>query len=56
MTGFARGQAHAGAITATVEIKSVNNKGLDIRLRYSPGLDALDLPLRRMVQERFARG
>ena len=56
MTGFARGQAHAGAITATVEIKSVNNKGLDIRLRYSPGHDALDLPLRRMVQERFARG
>lgn len=56
MTGFARGQAHAGAITVTVEIKSVNNKGLDIRLRYSPGHDALDLPLRRMVQDRFARG
>lgn len=56
MTGFARGQAHEGPVTVTVEIKSVNNKGLDVRLRYSPGHDALDLPLRRMVQERFTRG
>ena len=56
MTGFARSQAHDGAVAVAVEIKSVNNKGLDIRLRYSPGHDALDLPLRRMIQERFARG
>ncbi len=56
MTGFARSQARDGSVSVTVEIKSVNNKGLDIRLRYSPGHDALDLPLRRMIQERFARG
>lgn len=56
MTGFSRAATRSGTASATVEIKSVNNKGLDVRLRYPPGHDFLDLPLRQMIQTRFARG
>lgn len=56
MTGFSRAAARSGAASATVEIKSVNGKGLDVRLRYPAGHDFLDVPLRQMVQSRFARG
>ncbi len=56
MTGFARADARSDAAAATVEIRSVNGKGLDIRLRYPPGMDFIDMPLRQIVQARFARG
>lgn len=56
MTGFGRASAQAEGATILVEIKSVNGRGLDIRTRLSPGLDSLDADIRRLVNERAARG
>ncbi|ABC21233.1 YicC/YloC family endoribonuclease [Rhodospirillum rubrum] len=56
MTGFARTQGALGPQTWVWEARSVNGKGLDIRLRLPPGGDALDQPARRAVAERFKRG
>ncbi|MCF8501154.1 MAG: hypothetical protein K9H11_11870, partial [Rhodospirillum sp.] len=56
MTGFARAQGSQGAHSWAWEARSVNGKGLDLRLRLPPGSDALDHPLRKAVAERFKRG
>ncbi|WP_116653655.1 YicC/YloC family endoribonuclease [Pelagibacterium sediminicola] len=56
MTGFGRASGQAEGATILVEIKSVNGRGLDIRTRFSPGLDSLDADVRRLVSERAARG
>ena len=56
MTGFARSQGAFGRLSWTWEIKSVNAKGLDLRVRLPSGFDALDGPLRSGVNERFKRG
>jgi uncharacterized protein (TIGR00255 family) len=56
MTGFARAQgADAGAAWAW-ELRSVNGRGLDLRLRLPPGFDALEAALRDAAGKRFARG
>ena len=41
MTGFARSHGEFGAYAWAWEIKSVNAKGLDLRLRLPPGWDAI---------------
>jgi uncharacterized protein (TIGR00255 family) len=56
MTGFAHAQGSLGSHTWDWEARSVNGKGLDLRLRMPPGSDALDQPLRKAVAERFKRG
>ena len=56
MTGFARTEGEAEGIAWTWEIKSVNSKSLDLRFRLPPGLDALELPLRALLNERLKRG
>ncbi len=56
MTGFARGHGVAGAYTWSWEIKSVNAKGLDLRLRLPPGWDAVEMPARTRAAEKLARG
>ncbi|MET3792662.1 YicC/YloC family endoribonuclease [Aquamicrobium terrae] len=56
MTGFARVAAeHEGAAIAW-ELKSVNGKSAEVRLRLPPGFDRLELPVRQSIQKRFARG
>jgi uncharacterized protein YicC (UPF0701 family) len=40
MTGFARGHGVCGTYAWAWELKSVNAKGLDLRLRLPPGWDA----------------
>jgi len=56
MTGFARAQgADAGAAWAW-ELRSVNGRGLDLRLRLPPGFDALEANLRDLVGKRITRG
>ena len=42
MTGFARGHGVSGPYSWAWEIKSVNGKGLDLRLRMPPGWDAIE--------------
>jgi uncharacterized protein (TIGR00255 family) len=56
MTGFARGHGTSGPYAWAWEIKSVNGKGLDLRLRLPPGWDAIEAPVRASVAEKFARG
>jgi uncharacterized protein (TIGR00255 family) len=56
MTGFARGHGVAGPYAWSWEIKSVNAKGLDLRLRLPPGWDAVELPARKNATERLSRG
>jgi uncharacterized protein (TIGR00255 family) len=56
MTGFARGHGVAGSYGWSWEIKSVNAKGLDLRLRLPPGWDAIEVPARSRGTEKLSRG
>ncbi len=56
MTGYARGSGTAHGTNFACEIKSVNARGLDVRLRLAPGLDALESGLRRRIGKAIARG
>jgi uncharacterized protein (TIGR00255 family) len=56
MTGFARGQGVVGAYGWLWEIRSVNAKGMDLRLRLPPGWDAIEPALRARAGEMLARG
>jgi uncharacterized protein (TIGR00255 family) len=56
MTGFARGQGVAGAYGWVWEIRSVNAKGMDLRLRLPPGWDAIEPALRARAAEVLVRG
>jgi uncharacterized protein (TIGR00255 family) len=56
MTGFARAEGHGFGISWVWEMKSVNGKSLDLRLRLISGFDALEPQLRATLAERFRRG
>ena len=56
MTGFARGHGVNGPYAWAWEIKSVNGKGLDMRLRLPAGWDAIELPVRARTAETLTRG
>ncbi len=56
MTGFARASAHAEGASWSWELKSVNAKGFDLRLRLPPGLEAIDAEARRMIGTVIVRG
>jgi uncharacterized protein (TIGR00255 family) len=56
MTGFARASGVHGALRWAWELKSVNSKGLDIRLRLPPGRDALEPALRTAISRALSRG
>jgi uncharacterized protein (TIGR00255 family) len=56
MTGFARAEGEADGISWVWELKSVNSRSLDLRLRLPPGLDALEAPLRAALARRLRRG
>ena len=51
MTGFARADGVAGPYAWAWELKSVNAKGLELRLRVPPGWDAVEAPLRARAAE-----
>lgn len=56
MTGFARGHGVSGPYSWAWEVKSVNGKGLDLRLRLPPGWDAIEVAVRAVAAERLSRG
>jgi uncharacterized protein (TIGR00255 family) len=56
MTGFARNHGASGAYVWSWELKSVNAKGLDLRLRMPPGWDAVEVPVRNRAAEVLSRG
>jgi uncharacterized protein (TIGR00255 family) len=56
MTGFARDESSFGRYRIVWELRSVNGKGLDLRLRLPPGLERLEPDVRRLVGEQVTRG
>ena len=56
MTGFARVEGTSGRTRWAWELRSVNGKGLDLRLRLPPGFEALEADVRRLAGEAFSRG
>ena len=56
MTGFAENTGSHDGLRWRWEAKSVNSRGLDMRLRSPPGYDGLEAPARRLAGERFQRG
>jgi uncharacterized protein (TIGR00255 family) len=56
MTGFARDHGVSGSYAWSWELKSVNAKGLDLRLRLPPGWDAVEAPVRSRAAEILSRG
>ena len=56
MTGFARAEGEADGISWVWELKSVNSRSLDLRLRLPPGFDPLEAQLRASLARRCRRG
>ncbi len=61
MTGYAGSATsihlpHVGEVRVLLALKSVNHRFLDLQLRLPAGYDALEMELRRILKEEFARG
>ena len=56
MTGFGRGAASGDGFAVGVEIKTVNNRYLDIHLRAPQELNAIEMDIRKRVKVRLSRG
>jgi uncharacterized protein (TIGR00255 family) len=56
MTGFARTHGVCGPYAWAWEIKAVNGKGLDLRLRLPAGWDAVESAVRSRAAETLSRG
>lgn len=56
MTGFGRGAVSGENFAVSVEIKTVNNRFLDLNLRLPNELQSLEANLKRLIQNRLSRG
>ncbi len=56
MTGFGRGAVSGENFAVSVEIKTVNNRYLDLNLRIAGELQSLEANLKRLIQNRLSRG
>jgi len=56
MTGFGRGSASSENFSVNVELKTVNNRFLDVNLRLSGELQQLESKLKHLIGERLSRG
>ena len=56
MTGYARSEGRDCGISWIWEAKSVNGRGLDLRLRVPGGYDALDVAARELAPKYLKRG
>ena len=56
MTGFARADGVSGAYHWAWELKSVNAKGFELRLRLPPGWDSIEPSLRGSAAKALSRG
>lgn len=56
MTGFGRGEASENGMTATVEIKSLNSRYLDLSVRLPQRLQDKELEVKERVQKKVNRG
>jgi uncharacterized protein (TIGR00255 family) len=56
MTGFARAEGEADGISWVWELRSVNGRTLELRLRLPPGFEPLEPQLRAALGQRCRRG
>lgn len=56
MTGYGRAEITENGITLTVEIKTVNNRFLDLNIKYPRGFTALEDVIRKTVSAKLKRG
>lgn len=56
MTGYGKAEAHIGARKYTVEIRSLNGKGLDLSVRMPPHFREKEMELRKEVGQVVGRG
>jgi len=56
MTGFARSEGESGRYRFSWELRAVNGKGLDLRLRLPQGLERIEADLRRLASSALNRG
>lgn len=56
MTGFARSHGSSGPYSFEWELKSVNAKGFDFRMRLPPGWDEVEQVVRKRATEVLSRG
>ena len=56
MTGFGRGASAGENFAVSVEIKTVNNRFLDLNLRLANELQPLEANLKHLIQNRLSRG
>ena len=56
MTGFARSHGASGPYAFEWELKSVNAKGFDLRMRLPPGWDELEATAKKRAGELLSRG
>src|SRR5690554_1874314 len=56
MTGYGRGEYTMGKIKATVEMKSVNHRYLDITVRMNKKLGFLEQAIKSQVKQSINRG
>jgi uncharacterized protein (TIGR00255 family) len=56
MTGYGRSHGGVPGVNFVVELKSVNGRGLDMRVRLAPGFDALEPEIRRRITKAVSRG
>src|SRR6185312_12767035 len=56
MTGFARMAGSSPSMSWTWEARSVNHRGLDVRVRLPARLDTLEPRIRELLSKRVTRG
>lgn len=56
MTGYGRGAATGETFTVVVEMRSVNNRNLDVHWRAPQELAGWEIPLKKQVQAAVSRG
>ena len=56
MTGFGRAEQSNGPFACKAEIRSVNNRFIEINTRLPKFLAALELPIKKLIKSRCSRG
>jgi uncharacterized protein (TIGR00255 family) len=56
MTGYGRGSVAGDSFSASVDLKTVNNRFLDIHLRLSGELASLEPSIKKRISSRLSRG
>lgn len=56
MTGYGRGSADGETFSVSVDLKTVNNRFLDVHLRLSGELTSLEPSIKRQISSRLSRG